>query len=414
MILLAAASLIGFEKVLTFLIMLSVLIVLHEFGHFVMARRNGVRVNEFAVGFGPRLAAWTSPKSGTIYSIRAFPIGGFCAMEGEDGRVSEAEQQRNFRASRQGGAASTAHALAPMANAQTAPQTMTVRRATPPDADTTTVESNFQSKSPWRRLAIILAGPFANFLLCYVVLLVGALAFGVASDKANQPVVGEVLPGSPAEIAGIRPGDRIVAINNVPVTNGRRLVDTIHASLGHKLDLVYERNGQRTEIFVTPKPCPSSVGRIRGCIGFSPVPAYERVGFKDAVRESGQEFVGIADQTIGSIVLLVTQFSKYAPQISGPIGMGQVAVTVQDWGWGPYFSLAATISFALGLFNLLPIPALDGGRAAFIIAELIRGRPVDPEKEAIVHLAGFAALMALIMLVAFHDIARIVSGQGVM
>ena len=113
-------------------------------------------------------------------------------------------------------------------------------------------------------------------------------------------------------------------------------------------------------------------------------------------------------------MLLVTQFAKYAPEIAGPIGMGQVAATVQDWGWGPYFSLAATISFALGLFNLLPIPALDGGRAAFIVAELIRGRPVDPEKEAMVHIAGFAALMALIMLVAFHDIVRIVSGQGIM
>jgi regulator of sigma E protease len=151
-----------------------------------------------------------------------------------------------------------------------------------------------------------------------------------------------------------------------------------------------------------------------GCIGFSPVPAYERVGFTQAVRESGADFVSIADQTLAGVVLLVTQFAKYAPQVAGPIGMGQVAVTVQDWGWGPYFSLAATISFALGLFNLLPIPALDGGRAAFIIAELIRGRPVDPEKEAMVHVAGFAALMALIMLVAFHDIARLVNGQGVM
>jgi regulator of sigma E protease len=156
------------------------------------------------------------------------------------------------------------------------------------------------------------------------------------------------------------------------------------------------------------------VGKNQGCIGFSPVPAYERVGFGRAVRDSGQEFVAIATQTIGGIVLLATQFTKYAPQIAGPIGMGQVAATVQDWGWGPYLKLAATISFALGLFNLLPIPALDGGRAAFIIAELIRGRPVDPEKEAMVHIAGFAALMALIVLVAFHDIARIVSGQGVM
>jgi regulator of sigma E protease len=375
--LIAVVTLVGIEKVITFLVMLSILVVLHELGHFVLARRNGVRVNEFSVGFGPRLAEWTSPRSGTRYALRIFPIGGYCAMEGEDNKTSEAQQQREFLSTRTG------------------------------------VDGNFQAKSPWQRLAIILAGPFANFVLCYIILLIGALAFGVASDKA-QPVVGEVIASSPAQIAGIRPGDRIVSLNGVAITNGKMLVDTIHASLGKRLDLTYERNGTRTEIYVTPKPCPASVGKNLGCIGFSPVPAYERVGFAEAVRQSGAEFSSIADQTLAGIVLLVTQFAKYAPQVSGPIGMGQVAVTVQDWGWGPYFSLAATISFALGLFNLLPIPALDGGRAAFIIAELIRGRPVDPEKEAMVHVAGFAALMALIMLVAFHDIARLVNGQGVM
>ncbi|MGA8475292.1 MAG: M50 family metallopeptidase [Candidatus Cybelea sp.] len=375
--LLAVVTLVGFEKVVTFLVMLSILIVLHELGHFVLARRNGVKVNEFSLGFGPRLAGWTSPRSGTTYALRALPIGGFCAMEGEDNRVSEAEQQREFR---------------------TQPQV---------------ADNNFQAKSPWRRLAIILAGPLANFLLCYLILLTAALAFGVAGDKA-QPVVGEVLPASPAAIAGIRPGDRIVAIDSVAITSGKRLVDTIHAALGKRLDLVYERSGTRAEIYVRTAPCPAQVGKNFGCIGFQPVPAYERVGLVTAVQQSGQEFVAIANQTFGGIALLVTQFAKYAPQIAGPIGMGQVAATVQDWGWGPYFSLAATISFALGLFNLLPIPALDGGRAAFIVAELIRGRPVDPEKEAMVHIAGFAALMALIMLVAFHDIARIVNGQGVM
>jgi len=375
--LLAVVTLVGFEKVVTFLVMLSVLIVLHELGHFVLARRNGVRVNEFAVGFGPKLAGWTSPRSGTLYSLRVLPIGGFCAMEGEDNRVSEAEQQREFR------------------------------------TQENISQGNFQAQSPWRRLAIILAGPFANFLLCYLILLTAALAFGVASDKP-QPVVGEVLAGSPAAIAGIATGDRIVAIDNVPVADGKSLVDTIHDSIGRRLDLVYERNGIRTEVYVVPRSCPPQVGRRLGCIGFSPVPAFERVGVIEAFRQSANGFVTIANETFGGLGLLVTQFSKYAPQIAGPIGMGQVAATVQDWGWGPYFSLAATISFALGLFNLLPIPALDGGRAAFIIAELIRGRPVDPEKEAMVHIAGFAALMAIIMLVAFHDIARIISGQGVM
>ncbi|MFY9719751.1 MAG: M50 family metallopeptidase [Candidatus Cybelea sp.] len=376
--LLAVVTVIEFEKVATFLVMLSVLIVLHELGHFAAARRFGVRVNEFALGFGPRLLAWTSPRSGTIYSLRAFPIGGFCAMEGEDGKVTEAERQRTFRARSPG------------------------------------ASSNFQSKSAWSRLLIILAGPFANFGLCYVTLLVGALAFGVASDKTNQPVVGQVLVGSPAEAAGLRPGDRILSIDNVPMTSGKRLVDTIHGSLGKRLNLVFARNGIQNKVFVSPRPCPAQVGRALGCIGFSPIPAYQRVAVPVALRESGQEFVNIANQTFEGVGLLITQFAKYAPQVSGPIGMGQVASTVQDWGWGPYFSLAATISFALGLFNLLPIPALDGGRAAFVIAELIRGRPVDPEKEAMVHLAGFAALMALIMLVAFHDIVRIVKGQGIM
>jgi regulator of sigma E protease len=377
-VLLAIVNLVGIEKVVTFIVMLSILVVLHELGHFIVARRNGVRVNEFAVGMGPKLLGWTSPRSGTLYSLRALPIGGYCAMQGEDGKTSEAEQQREFRGARQ------------------------------------LEQDNFQAKSAWQRLAIVLAGPAANFLLCYAILLIGALTFGIAGD-ANQPVVGVLVKSSPADVAGLQPGDRIVALDGVAVANGGVLVNTIHGSLGKKLDLVYERNGVRTEVYVTPKPCPSPGGKKGwGCIGFSPVPAYRRVGFVQAVTVSAAEFKNIADGTLGSVVLLVTQFTKYAPQLSGPIGIGQVATTVQDWGWGPYLGLAATISFALGLFNLLPIPALDGGRAAFIIAELIRGKPVDPEKEAMVHIAGFAALMALMLLVAFHDIARIASGNGVL
>jgi regulator of sigma E protease len=377
-VLLAIVNLVGIEKVVTFLLMLSILVVLHELGHFVIARRNGVRVNEFAVGMGPKLLGWTSPRSGTLYSLRALPIGGYCAMQGEDGKTSEAEQQREFRDAR------------------------------------AIEQDNFQAKSAWRRLAIVLAGPMANFVLCFLILLIAAVVFGVAGE-ANQPVVGALVKGSPAAVAGLQPGDRIVVIDGVAVVNGAALVDTIHRSFGKKLDLVYERNGVRTEMYVTPAACPIPPGKKGwGCIGFAPVPAYARVGFTEAVRVSALEFRNIASDTVGSVVLLVTHFTKYAPQLSGPIGIGQVATTVQDWGWGPYFGLAATISFALGLFNLLPIPALDGGRAAFIIAELIRGKPVDPEKEAMVHIAGFAALMALMLLVAFHDIVRIASGNGVM
>jgi regulator of sigma E protease len=379
---LAIVTLIGFEKIVTFLIMISILIVLHELGHFFVARRNGVRVNEFAVGFGPKLAGWVSPRTRTLYSLRALPIGGFCLMEGEDNKTSEAEQQREFRA----------------------------HENTVPDRK---ASENFQAKSPWTRLAIVVSGPAVNFLLSYVVLTAGALAFGVQSDNV-QPIVGEVVADTPAAVAGIRAGDRIVELNGTAVTSGKSLVDTIHASLGKKLDLIYERDGVKTELYITPKGCNLPTHRNWGCIGFVPFPQYERVGLTAALAQSAQQFANIADQTLGSVVLIATQFSKYASQVSGPIGIAQMSATVQDWGWGPYFSFAALISFALGFFNLLPIPALDGGRAAFIVAELLRGKPVDPEKEAMVHVAGFAALMALFLLIAFHDIARIASGNGVL
>src|SRR6185312_9201936 len=106
---------------------------------------------------------------------------------------------------------------------------------------------------------------------------------------------------------------------------------------------------------------------------------YVRESFFSTLQDVGQEYVFIADNTVSSVGLLVTRFTQYASQVSGVVGMGRVATTIQDIGWGPYFSLAATISFALGLFNLLPFPALDGGRAAFIVAELLRGKPIDPE-----------------------------------
>ncbi len=374
MVVFALASLTG-TGVIIFLVTLSVLVVLHELGHFAVARRVGVKVNEFAVGMGPKLLGWTNPKTGTLWSIRALPIGGYCAMQGEDGKSSEAEQQREFREA--------------------------------PAAD----GGNFQAKTPWQRLAIVVAGPIANFILAYVILLVGAFAFGVASDTF-QPVIAQVVHGSPADVAGLRAGDRIVVLDNVPVTNGKMLVDTIHASLGKKLDVVYERNGERNEVFVKAEPCKVPGLEHDGCLGFNPANAFVRVDPAQAFSQSFHEYGDVAYQVVGSLGLLVTHFTKYADQVSGPIGMGQAAVTVLEFGWGPYLRLAALISFALGLFNLLPLPALDGGRGIFIVAELLRGKPVDAEKEAFVHLAGFAALMVLMLVVAFHDIARIASGQG--
>ncbi len=364
------------EKIALFILMLSVLIVLHEAGHFIVARLNGVRVNDFAIGFGPTLLKWTSPRSGTNYRINLLPIGGYCAMQGEDGKTNEAEQQRAFR---------TAHELA---------------------------SDNFQAKSPRQRLAIVVAGPVANFILAYLIMFVSAMTFGVGDMSKLSTLVGPLNAGYPAAAAGMQMGDRIVAIDGVPYDDGSKLVDKIHSSIGKTLSITFLHAGVRHTVKLTPRP--STIGGKRvGLIGFRPMPVYQRVAPGEAATLAGVALWNDIKTNLEGLGQLVVHPAQQASGVTGVIGMERAAASLQDLGWAPYLDLAALISIALGIFNLLPIPALDGGRASFIVAEMIRGRPVDPEREAFVHFAGFAVLMALMVFVAYHDVANIVSGKGV-
>lgn len=375
--LLGLASLDGVTHTLAFLLMLSVLIVLHEGGHFLVARWNGVRVNDFALGMGPTIAKWTSPRSGTNYRLNLLPIGGYCAMQGEDGKTSEAEQQRTFRS------------------------TMAVLDGS----------DNFQSKKPLQRLAIVGAGPLANILLTFVILLASAVAFGIATES-NSTLVGQVKAGSPGERAGLQFGDRILSVDGDSVTNGKTMVERIHRSANVPLKVRFERRGEVREITVTPAPV-TEAGKVEGRIGFAVIPKFERVGPLRGLQEAWLGTVSLFIGNITGIADLVMHPGDRFQHVSGVIGMGRAASQLQDLGWAPYLQLAAGISMALGIFNLLPIPALDGGRAIFILAEILRGKPVDPEREAFVHVTGFALLMVLMIFVAYHDIANLVAGKGV-
>jgi regulator of sigma E protease len=361
------------QQIIIFLVTLSILVVLHEYGHFLVARRAGVRVTDFAVGFGPTLLKWTSPRSGTNYRINALPLGGYCQMKGEDGQSTEAQQQRQFRTSE------------------------------------TYDHDNFQAKSPLTRLGIVIAGPIANFIVALVLLFVGALTFGIPGDGATTTVFA-LLPDYPAARAGIQAGDRIVAVDGLPMQDGITLVDTIHRSLGKQLDVVFERNGVRHAVKVTPIPGPD--GKLVGHLGFQPLPPSHRVGLADAWSSSWGYFTNVVRGTLGALGGLITHPTVVAGQLQGPIGMARVSAQAQSFGPYIFVSLAAMISISLGIFNLLPIPALDGGRAVFILVEMLRGRPVDPEKEALVHVGGFAVLIAMMLAISFHDVSAAVAGHS--
>lgn len=360
-------------KVVVFLIMLSVLVVLHELGHFIVARLNRVRVNDFALGMGPTLLKWTSPRSGTNYRLNLFPVGGYCAMQGEDGKTNEAEQQRRFRT----------------------------------EADRLD-DDNFQAKSPMRRLAIVGAGPVANFLVAFVLLFVAAVGFGSPVATAT---VGALQPNMPAQQIGLRPGDTIVSVDGVAITSGTQLVDTIHGSAGKNLTLGVRRGDHVITLHGTPVSRMLGQKRV-GLLGFAPKQALQRAPLGEAVADAATSFWFFLTMQFGVLAALVTDPRHAVGGLAGPVGIAQISGQVQGLGWGPYLMLASQLSISLGIFNFLPIPALDGGRGAFIIAELLRGKPVDPEKEAFVHFAGFAALMLLMVFVTYHDILRLVAGRG--
>jgi len=364
-------------RIVTFLVTLSVLIVLHEWGHFIVAKLSKVRVTDFAIGFGPSLLCIRY--KGTNYRINPFLVGGYCLMLGEDGRKAE-----------QAGVTATPVDVA---------------------AEQGEYGTDFQSKPVFTRLAIVLAGPFMNFVLGYLIFVI-AFA-GIGRQIPTTTVASLTSPTMPAAKAGLRPGDTITAIDGTPVSDGAAMVARINRSEGVPLVFTVRRGDRTLTIRVTPVG--SNVnGRHIGLTGF--VPAFRSVPepISQALPQAWEQTMLVLGSTVGSLVQLVTHFTNTAPQLSGIIGIGQVATQVQQEGWGPYLVFAGSISILLGFFNLLPLPALDGGRAAFFIAEILRGKPVDPEKEGLVHVVGFVVLMALMVVIALHDIQRLLLHQSLL
>lgn len=344
-------------NILLAVLVFSLLVVTHELGHFLLAKKNGVGVPEFCIGFGPKLLRFE--KGGTEYSLRLIPFGGACIMEGED-EDSEAENA-------------------------------------------------FPKKSPWARLSILAAGPFFNFLTAYLLAVIILGAVGI-----DKPYLSAVSEGTPAAEAGLSEGDLITGINGKTIKSYRD-VSLFFMNYDGKEEITvrYERDGETGETTFLPA---YDEARNTYYMGVS-VYTYRRPA------DSAPEILGLGfhevkywmEYTLSSLRML---FTGQVPvtELSGPVGIVSVVNDVveeskTDGAFYVFLNLAnisLLLSVNLGVMNLLPFPALDGGRILFVLVELIRGKPLPTEKEGLVHMVGMVLLMLLMVFVFYNDVARLI------
>ncbi|RIV29357.1 RIP metalloprotease RseP [Alicyclobacillaceae bacterium I2511] len=400
------------------------IIVIHEFGHFIVAKWSGVTVPVFAVGFGPKLVKWV--KGGTEYSIRPYLFGGFVQLSGEvaqetffrvgeqvavkwdeDNRIAvigepsdlpegEVYTLRDLDLSRR--MEMTLDSAVGVHTYRVRPHArlMTNRKNSLP-----LVEPSEQmiAKPWWKRAAIILAGPGMNFLLAGVLFSLVFLHNGI---PVNQPVLGSIIAGSPAAQAGLMPGDRVVAVDGRPVSTWVDLVQNIRGDFVtplRPLSIQVVRNGQTRTVRVTPALVQGHTPELGVAATLTHNPVVSAAsGFSTVYQASAQTLSVLYHQ-----VLAHHQFKD----LSGPVGIAYVIGEEAQTGFWNVLMIGGLLSLNLGLMNLLPIPALDGGRLFFMLVELVRGRALDPRKEGFVHIIGFALLMLFGVVITYRDVLRL-------
>ncbi len=346
---------------LSIVFVFGLMIMVHELGHFLVAKKSGIKVLEFSFGFGPKLLGYQGRE--TLYAWRLVPLGGFVRLYGMDAEVDENG----------------------------------VERIAPADD-----EHSYMHKTVWRRMAVIAAGPLMNFVLAVVLF----VAMGIPTMGTGN-TVGSLLPGNPAEKAGIMAGDRIVAIDNEPIANWTALTEVIHAKPDQSLQITVERNGQRRTIQVTTtKDSQTNYGMI----GIYPSIFYQHFPLTNTIKFGLTQTVDFTRAIVVALVQMITR--KIPADLGGPVAIGNAIGQAAQQGWHDTLGLTGMLSIQLGLLNLFPIPALDGSRLVFLLVEGIRRKPINPEKENLVHLVGFVLLLALMLAVTYHDIVSLFVKAG--
>ncbi len=344
------------------IVVFTIIVLVHEWGHYIAARKSGVLVEEFAIGMGPTI--FSRKRGDTVFSIRLFPIGGFCKMLGED--------TDNFE----------------------------------PRA--------FNSKSVYSRLLVISAGVIMNFLLAFIIFSIIAFVAGI-----SVPVVKQVVDGSPAQAAQLMAGDRITEINGTKINIGSDLMFSLSQSKGQPMKVVLLRGGESYIKIIVPQK--DAEGNYK--IGFlldgksgaiSENTTLQKASIFDSIAEGFWSIAFYVKVTLFGLMQLITR-NLSVSEMSGPIGIVTVISDVYTMAAKESIisvilnmaKFVAILSANLAVFNFLPLPALDGGRLVFLTVEAIRKKPIAPEKEGMVHFVGFVLLMVLAVFVAYNDILKI-------
>ena len=326
------------------------LVLVHELGHFFTAKMVGMRVDEFAIGFGPKVISYKHGE--TLYSWRIIPLGGFNKIAGMDPDEEQDEQ-------------------------------------------------SFNAKSIPARMLVIVAGSAMNFVLPVVLFLTIFLSSGIDAPT-SEPIIGNVFADKPAARAGLVVGDRIVAVNDTEIKSWQQFVSIVQVNANHKLALHYEHEGQIKTATVTPEYDEKT---NRGLIGIMPKLEKYHPGFIEAAQLSFKQTYIVANSMVIGIGQMIT--GKAAAEVAGPIGVAQMAGEVAQLGLMPLLQFAAFLSINLGLINLLPVPVLDGGHLVTLAVEGIRGKPLNKKNLQFVQMIGFALLMLLFLVATFKDISRL-------
>jgi len=354
------------DLILGFLLLITPVVYIHELGHYWVARKAGVVVEVFSIGFGPEIYGWTA-KTGTRWRIAAIPLGGYVKMRGDD-------------------------------DAASTPSRSGIRQI-----------GSFAGAGLYWRMAIVAAGPIANFILGIALF---ALVYMTVGKQTIPAVIGDTIPDMPAAEAGLQPGDKVIEIDGITVRNFEDMRGLVVESPGKMLQFVLLRDGRQLTVDVTPKAQFNEQLKIdMGILGVKslPVGEFTRLGPSAAIVTATSDVFHMSIMIVRGLGRAVTGNMQQG-EVGGPVRIAEISGTVLNQGIVPFILLTAVISINLGLINLLPVPALDGGHLAFFLWEAFAGKPLPLSVQSGLMRGGIAILMGLTLFLIVTDVMRLLTG----